>query len=117
MVDRGVMDRRRCSVVSRENREDPVGSALGLDSYLVMEVALPWASEIEASRRIAPEMRALLQRLGYGLTPITFLAVAPDPAYTLRGLTRVIFFRRPGLPFASFDRAEYLVPDGQATGL
>src|SRR5690606_917712 len=41
------------------------------------------------------------------------LVMPPDPVYSQEGMRRVISYKRPNPPFATFEQVEYLVPEGQ----
>jgi hypothetical protein len=102
-----------CSVVSQSLQEDPIGVAGAWDLVIMMELPLPWPKELWRAngfpRGLYDQAVAARER---GLN-LTFLCVAPDPAYAVPGRRRVLLMRKPGAPFARYDRAEYLLPEDQ----
>ena len=106
-----------CSVVSKGNGEDPIGSAARFGRCLAVEVAPPWTADVTRSPR-SPEglSGALEQARHYGLDK--FVALHPDPEYSREGHVRVMHFLGGGDgPFASYEKEEFLVPDGELAGL
>ena len=125
-----------CSVLARERGVDPIGMVPGYNYFLLVETPLPWGPDVYATADLPPAVPELLQRLirdGYPTRWARFrpLLFAPDPAYSVLGHRRIIYFRRPmasatdpfapvpedAPPFATFLRREYLVPEAEADGL
>lgn len=106
-----------CSVVSKSNGEDPIGSAATHTRYLIMEVALPWERTVTASRHVPQALPGLLRRAGERGEPVRFQAVAPDRAYTPEDHTRVILLGKPSGMFADYTRDEFVVPTNEAIDL
>jgi hypothetical protein len=101
---------RFCSEISQANGEDPIGSALTPEQYLIIEAAPPWPDEIWIEPNPMPQ--GVLDALNYTWEQdisIRQLAIAPDREYSQRGLTRVIHYRRPAKLFAKFEKQEFLV--------
>jgi len=118
MSEQSLADCQFCSVVSKANGEDPIGSAGTHDYWIITELAQPWS---EAAWQQNPTMQTILSMLrdaignrGMKLRPI---AIAPDREYTQPGYTRVLFYSRPALHFARYDKTEYLLPEDQLVGL
>jgi hypothetical protein len=114
--DRGEA-RTWCSLVAKEQGEDPVGSVSPYDLELAVEVPLPWARAVAVSATY-PEALRDLPRLAdaHGLR-LRVLAIAPDAELSQPGRTRVFALRRLPFPAAGFVKAEYLVPAGELGGL
>lgn len=106
-----------CSLVARCNGEDPIGCAICHDRYLIVEVPLPWASDVTASRGFPAGLGEVLARAEERDLNLRFLAITPDPEYSQPGATRVIHLRRPSGPFATYERDEYVVPSSALVGL
>jgi len=110
-------DCRFCSVVSKNNGEDPIGTAGTYDCWLITELPLPWT---EAGLLNNPSVQPILELIrglslaGQRIRPI---AIAPDPEYSSPGYTRVLYYHRPTRLFAQFEKQEYLVPDPEVTSL
>jgi hypothetical protein len=101
-----------CSVISKTNGEDPIGSVEPSDYWLVMELPLPWIPqqwlEDPVLQPILMQIRSL--RIEHGIK-LRVMAIAPDRQYSQPGLTRVLFYRRPAQLFAQFEKQEFLIPN------
>ena len=107
-------DCRFCSIVSKANGEDPIGTAGTADHWLVVEFAQPWTDKMfQEDPRIAPLIelfKQLFMRHGVMMRP---LLIAPDPDYSRPGETRVIYYRRPQKQFAQFEKQEFIAPEAE----
>jgi len=107
-----------CSVVSKTNREDPIGTVGTYDYWIVTELAQPWSEEIwqqdPTIRTVLAMLKNAIVNQGMKLRPI---AIAPDKEYTHPGQTRVLFYSRPAQQFARYDKTEYLISDAQLVAL
>lgn len=108
--------RRLCSVVSRENGDDPAGTATPYDVYLIVEVPPPWNEDIAASVNYPAGLWDALLR-AYDAGAVTrSTGILPDPEHSREGHTRVLLQTRPEEPFSLFDKTEYLLPDEELVG-
>ncbi|PPS41242.1 sucrase ferredoxin [Chroococcidiopsis sp. TS-821] len=99
-----------CSVVSKANGEDPIGSAKATDTWIVVELPLPWLKEcLILDSPLSPAFQAIRE----GNTKLTAIAIAPDRQYSIPGYTRVFCYQRPSQLFAQFDKQEFLVPEDE----
>ncbi|WP_299411985.1 sucrase ferredoxin [Acaryochloris sp. IP29b_bin.148] len=100
-----------CSQFSKQNGEDPIGTASTADHWLVFELPQPWRKEMFTTdpliNQLIPLLKKLFFRQGILVRPV---AIAPDREYSHPHLTRVIHFWRPQKCFAQYNRYEYLVP-------
>ena len=103
-----------CSVVSAQSGEDPAGSAWAVDRYFLVEVPLPWPYNMLESRGMPPGITDLVQRLFEERIYWGWIGIAPDPAYAVAGMTRVVDLRLPAAPFGPYRRTEYLFPTERA---
>ena len=107
-----------CSVISKTNGEDPIGSTRQYDCWIVVEVPLPWDmadwQQDPAMRTIIGLLEHLIVKQGMKLRP---LAIAPDPDYSHPGYTRVLYYHRPTELFNQYDKQEYLIPEDQVYSL
>lgn len=102
---------RFCSEVSQANGEDPIGSAIVVDQYLIIEAAQPWKTNIWIEPDPMPP--GVLEALNFVWETggnIRQLAIAPDREYSHPDQTRVFFYCRPQKPFAQFEKHEFIVP-------
>jgi hypothetical protein len=110
------LQRRLCSVVSRENGDDPIGSATSYDTYLAIEIPPPWKGDIAQSVYYPSGLwDALVRAFEAGAIDRT-TGIMPDPDYSVEGHTRVLMLRRPEGPFSRFYKSEYLLPNDDLVG-
>ena len=111
-------DCRFCSLVSKANGEDPIGTAGTCDYWLIMEVPQPWSQDIFRENSIIKQLISLFQELivkhEVKLRP---MLIAPDREYSHLGFTRVLYYYRPAKLFSQFEKQEFVVPEGKATAL
>lgn len=107
-----------CSVISKANGEDPIGTAGTCDHWLLIEAPQPWSAERwqkdPVVSRIVALIETLIRQQGMKLRP---LAIAPDKTYSQSGYTRVFYYRRPAHCFSHYEKQEYLVPTEQGYDL
>ena len=108
-------DGRLCSLVSRANGEDPIGSVKPVESRLIVELPHPWQRDALGSRRLVEGLRPVIEGARDGGILDAFSAILPDREYSRNGHTRLLLLRKPSGPFATHEREEYLVPDGEVT--
>ncbi|MBN3897490.1 MAG: sucrase ferredoxin [Nostoc sp. NOS(2021)] len=111
-------DCRFCSVVSKTNKEDPIGTAGTCDHWLIMEIPQPWSQDLFQENPTIKPLIGLFQELivkhGVNLRP---MLIAPDREYSYPGFTRVLYYYRPAKLFSKFEKQEFVVPEGEATAL
>ncbi|WP_445634043.1 Sucrase ferredoxin [Nostoc sp. DSM 114161] len=111
-------DCRFCSLVSKANGEDLIGTAGTCEHWLIMEVPQPWPQEIFQENPIIKSVIGLFQELifqhGVNLKPII---IAPDREYSYPGFTRIFYYYRPGKLFSQFEKQEFVVPESKAADL
>jgi hypothetical protein len=103
-------DCRYCSVVSKNNGEDPIGTAGTYDHWLIVELALPWTEKLLREDPKVQLTMALIQKLSLEGVKIQALAIAPDREYSHPESTRVLYYRRPARFFAQFEKQEFCIP-------
>ncbi|KST66001.1 sucrase ferredoxin [Mastigocoleus testarum] len=111
-------DCRFCSLVSKANKEDPIGTAGNYDHWLIIEIPKPWPQEIFEKNPTIKSLMGLFQELvfqhGIKLKPIL---IAPDREYSYPGFTRLFYYYRPAKLFSQFEKQEFIVPESKAAGL
>ncbi len=109
---------RFCSLVSKANGEDPIGTAGTYDHWLIMEVPQPWPQELFQENPTIKSLMGLFQELifkhGVKLKP---MLIAPDREYSHPGFTRVLYYYRPAKLFSQFEKQEFIVPESKAVAL
>jgi hypothetical protein len=106
-------ERRLCSLVSRANGEDPIGSVKTVKNRLVVELPQPWQRDALGSRRLVEGLRPVVEDVRDGGLLDAFSAILPDREYSRKDHTRFLFLRRPSGPFAAYDKQDFLVPNGE----
>lgn len=102
--------RPMCSLITRASGEDPIGSISRYRRYLAVEIPLPWASDVQDSPGFPVALREVLQRHEERGGKVRLQGIAPDPAYSRAGFSRVIDLRCPAGVAATFTSAAYLIP-------
>jgi hypothetical protein len=113
-------DCRYCSVVSKANGEDPIGTADTVDEWLLVEVPRPWKAEVWESKLEFQPLVEVVERLASNLDryfKTRLLALVPDKEYTHPEYIRVLYYRRPSQQFAEYTKLEYLLPLSQLANL
>ncbi|MFQ4144465.1 sucrase ferredoxin [Chlorogloeopsis sp. ULAP02] len=111
-------DCRFCSLVSKANSEDQIGTAVTCDRWVIMEFRQPWTLESFQQNPILKALMTGFQQVvlqhGINLRP---MLIAPDREYSVPNFTRVLYYYRPAKMFAKFEKQEYLVPEGETIDL
>ncbi|MGF1938045.1 MAG: sucrase ferredoxin [Nostoc sp. ChiQUE02] len=111
-------DCRFCSLVSKANGEDPIGTAGTYEHWLIMEVPQPWPQEIFQENPTIKSLMGLFEELifkhGVKLKP---MLIAPDREYSHPGFIRVFYYYRPAKLFSQFEKQEFVVPESEAAAL
>ena len=103
-----------CSTVSEASGEDPAGSAWALRRIVMMELRLPWAYNSLESRHAPEGLGELLFELYEALEePWGTIGIAPDPAYSSEGMTRIIDLQQGDGVATTYHRDTYLVPSDE----
>lgn len=98
-----------CSMNSRANGDEPIGSAGNHQRYLFVEVPLPWTDQVQDSPRFPAGLRDLLKTCATEGPPFRFQAFCSDNRPSPDGYTRVFVFIRSDLS-SHYDKHEYIVP-------
>ncbi|MCJ8283570.1 MAG: hypothetical protein MJK14_28250 [Rivularia sp. ALOHA_DT_140] len=106
-----VNDCRYCSVVSKANGEDPLGSAEYYHHWFVFEVPRPWGDSLWDYQPLIHLMKLSTKLILQKGIIIKVVMVAPDKEYSDSQQNRVIHYYRPKAMFAEFEKQEYLLPN------
>ncbi len=109
--------RRLCSVISMANGEDPIGSAVQFDQYLILEVPPPWPRDVWEAKHLPTGLMAVIQKAVDAGLRVRPQAVLPDDTYSQPGLAHVIHYKRPSELFAHYEKTEFLVPQDERVSL
>ncbi|MGJ3239120.1 MAG: sucrase ferredoxin [Anaerolineae bacterium] len=122
MTDQLTPTRCFCNLQAIEKGLDPAGYAGNFDDGFAIEMPLPWKrnyDETGISQEISDLLALWLERYKqsgvYGHRP---LLIAPDDAYSVDGMRRVLFYTRPDSAlFDTYNKTAYLVPEDQLGAL
>lgn len=117
-TNNNLTDCRFCSVVSKANGEDPIGSAGTYDHWLIVELALPWSEKLWLENPRVQPIIALIRELSveHGVK-LRAMAIAPDREYSDPNHTRVLYYHRPARLFSQFKKQEFILPEEQIASL
>ena len=102
---------RYCSVTSQANGEDPIGTAITANIWLMIEVPRPWAKDPWQKESITlQKLFKSLERWPRWWHQLRILAIAPDRDYSFPGYRHVICYHRPQGLFAQYQPDHYCVP-------
>ena len=103
-----------CSTVSEASGEDPAGSSWALRRMILLELPLPWPENSLRARNAPEGLEALIWDVYQSLDePWGFIGFAPDPAYSVEGMTRIFdLTQRDGMA-STYHRDSYLVPTAE----
>ncbi|MEI7026991.1 sucrase ferredoxin [Paenibacillus sp. y28] len=101
-----------CSVVSLAAQEDPCGTAVAHERYVLIEVPLPWENDLTASRYFPAVLKDALQQAKERGITFRLLGFAPEKEQSSPpGLRRIQLYTRPAAPFAEYLREEFVMPE------
>jgi len=112
-----ISDCKFCSVASKSNGEDPIGTAHPFDTLLVMEISQPWTEERLMSDPGLRPIHDLFHELYEQRIAAAIMVVAPDRDYSKPGYARVMYYQRPATLFAEFTQQEFLLPEDRLAPL
>lgn len=81
----------------------------------MLELPLPWTYNTLESPYVPPGFGELVQGLYARQIYPGLVGFAPDEAYSVHGMTRVIDYALPNAPFSGFAQREYLIPTAQVS--
>lgn len=106
-----------CSDISAASGEDPIGSAWHSVRYMMIELPLPWKYDTLESPGVPPGLHDVVHELYAREIYPGLVGFAPDEAWSVAGMTRIIDYVVPTPPFAGFVRTECLVPTDQVASV
>jgi len=108
------LDCRFCSMVSKANSEDPIGTAGTYDHWLLFEYSLPWNDTMYRRHPWLKSLRGQADEVcdQHGIK-LNILSFAPDPEYSQPGKTRVLYYYRPIPFFSRYQKQEFVIPEEQ----
>ncbi len=106
-----------CSVRSRHNLEDPIGSAPGHTRYIFVEVPLPWSHNVEQSAHFPAGLNETLKHCTDQGCKFRLQAFCSESQSTSSGFTRVFDMRLTEQPRARYDKLEFVVANDRLNEL
>lgn len=104
-----------CSTVSEAVGEDPAGSSWAVRRMILLELPLPWPENSLRARNAPDGLEALVWEVYESLQePWGFIGFAPDPAYSVDGMTRIFDLTLGEDVASAYRRDSYLVPSHEA---
>ncbi|MEL7523225.1 MAG: sucrase ferredoxin, partial [Cyanobacteria bacterium J06553_1] len=100
-----------CSVTSKANGEDPIGTAVSARQWLFIEVPQPWAKNPWANESV--ELLQLFEKIEKQpqlWRDLRILAIAPDKAHSTPGKRHLFFYRQPSGAAFEYDQQHYHLP-------
>ena len=110
MLKNPINDCRYCSVVSKANGEDPIGTADYYHRWFVFEVPRPWGEKLWHYPPLEHLMKLSTKLILQKGIIIKVVMIAPDKEYSIPEQNRLIHYYRPKAMFAEFEKQEYLLP-------
>lgn len=102
---------RYCSVTSQANGEDPIGTAIAADLWIMIEAPRPWAKDPwQAESAELLEVFQSVENHPRLWQQVRILAIAPDRENSQPGYRHVISYRRPSRSFAQYEASHYCIP-------
>jgi hypothetical protein len=106
-----------CSLYSQAHGEDPIGTAVVNEHYIVMELPMPWPADAWHTPHLPAGVREVGRLAQENGLDVRSLAIVPDTEYSREGYTRLFHFHRPDGYFSNFDKQEFLLPTGLVADL
>ncbi|NJN29758.1 MAG: sucrase ferredoxin [Synechococcales cyanobacterium RM1_1_8] len=106
-------DCRYCSVVSKAKCEDPIGSAIVADQWLLIETPRPWGENPWEKQPDFASALAVLDRVKPSMAlwdSLRVQAIAPDLQYSQPGYVHVFYYQRPAAQFSNYEKQAYCLP-------
>jgi hypothetical protein len=101
---------RLCAQVSRENGEEPIGSAVTFEQCLLIELPLPWPRDAMQAPNLPSGVLDVLARAEERGLKARPQAIIPDAEYSEPGHTRIIHYAQPADFLTRFRKEEYVLP-------
>lgn len=99
-----------CSTVSAASGEDPAGSSWAVRRMILIELPLPWPENVLRARNAPEGLEKLVWETYTSLPePWGFIGFAPDPAYSVDGMTRIFDLTLGDGVASTYHRDSYLV--------
>ncbi|AFY44062.1 sucrase ferredoxin [Nostoc sp. PCC 7107] len=113
-----VAECRFCSLVSKANKEDPIGTAETCNYWLIIEIPQPWPQDLyEEHPKIKPLLGLFYEVFEQHEIKLRPMVIAPDREYSQPGFTRILYYCRPAKLFSQFEKQEFVVPDEEVIAL
>jgi hypothetical protein len=98
-----------CSEISRSVQEDPIGTATSIETYILLESSLPWASNAWETPDLPIELQAAISQIKIQYPQTRTLLINQDDTRWRKQRTLLIYQRKKDSLVSQFDR--YCVQD------
>lgn len=114
-----LIDCQLCSVISKSNGEDPIGTAKHCDGWLIIEWPQPWIIQDLMNDPLVKKIFGLTQKCkqekAFDIQPVL---IAPDAKYSIKNNTRILYYQRPDKnAFTAYTKQEFLLPQENIVSL
>lgn len=106
-----------CSVLSKANGEDPIGTAVRAQQWLMIEVPQPWAKNPWADQSALLALFEQIERQPKLWKALRILAIAPDKTHSTKGDRHVFFYRQPKGAASAYAQQHYHLPSDRLSEL
>ncbi len=103
------MERSFCSDRSRGIHEDPIGTATPIETYVLLESDLPWASNAWETQSLPLEVRTTIDRIKVQYPQTRCLLINQDRTRFRRQRSLIIYQRQSRSLVSRFDRYEFVI--------
>lgn len=100
-----------CSLVSKQNGEDPIGTAALHERYLFVETPFPWEKKVETSKHFPDGLTDVIARFEEEGTKCRVFAFLSNDSRSKEGMRRIMFFKKPAGPFKTYEKKEYVIAE------
>lgn len=103
------MERFFCSDRSRCVQEDPIGTATPIETYILLESSLPWASDAWETQSLPEDVRAVMSQIKTQYPQTRCLLINQDRTRFRRQRSLILYQRQSRSLVSRFDRYEFTI--------
>ncbi len=103
------MERSFCSDRSRCVQEDPIGTATPIETYVLLEASLPWASAAWETPSISTKLRETIAHIKAQHPNTRFLLINQDKTRFRQQRSLILYKRQSQSLMNRFDRYEFVI--------
>ncbi len=103
------MERFFCSDISRCAQEDPIGTATSIETYVLLESALPWASQAWETSSLPIALRETIAQIRDAHPHTRCLLINQDQTRFRRQRSLIVYQRQTQSWVSRFNRYEFVI--------